>query len=48
MTPTPVPQSEFYASSAGASFEQIRGIVHEYARRSLDLLVERGGSVNAA
>ena len=31
VTPTPVPQSEFYASSWGASFDQIRGIVHEYA-----------------
>lgn len=31
VTPTPVPQSEFYASSWGASFDQIRGILHEYA-----------------
>jgi uncharacterized SAM-binding protein YcdF (DUF218 family)/glycosyltransferase involved in cell wall biosynthesis len=31
VTPTPVPQSEFYASRWGASFDQIRGIVHEYA-----------------
>ena len=31
VTPTPVPQSEFYASNWGASFDQIRGIVHEYA-----------------
>ncbi len=31
VTPTPVPQSEFYASSWGASFDQIRGVVHEYA-----------------
>jgi uncharacterized SAM-binding protein YcdF (DUF218 family)/glycosyltransferase involved in cell wall biosynthesis len=31
VTPTPVPQSDFYASSWGASFDQIRGILHEYA-----------------
>jgi uncharacterized SAM-binding protein YcdF (DUF218 family)/glycosyltransferase involved in cell wall biosynthesis len=31
VTPTPVPKSEFYSSAWGASFEQIRGIVHEYA-----------------
>ncbi|HYE87794.1 MAG TPA: ElyC/SanA/YdcF family protein [Vicinamibacterales bacterium] len=31
VTPTPVPQSEFYTHSWGASLEQIRGIVHEYA-----------------
>lgn len=31
VTPTPVPQSEFYASAWGASFDQIRGILHEYA-----------------
>lgn len=31
VTPTPVPQSEFYTSAWGASFDQIRGIVHEYA-----------------
>jgi len=31
VTPTPVPQSAFYTSNWGASVEQIRGIVHEYA-----------------
>lgn len=31
VTPMPVPQSEFYASAWGASFDQIRGILHEYA-----------------
>lgn len=31
VTPTPVPQSEFYASEWGASFDQIRGILFEYA-----------------
>ncbi|HYB95510.1 MAG TPA: ElyC/SanA/YdcF family protein [Vicinamibacterales bacterium] len=31
VVPTPVPQSEFYASAWGASFDQIRGILHEYA-----------------
>jgi uncharacterized SAM-binding protein YcdF (DUF218 family) len=31
VVPTPVPQSQFYTHSWGASLEQIRGIVHEYA-----------------
>ena len=29
--PTPVPYSQFYAHGNGASLEQIRGILHEYA-----------------
>jgi uncharacterized SAM-binding protein YcdF (DUF218 family)/glycosyltransferase involved in cell wall biosynthesis len=29
--PTPVPQSQFYTHERGASLEQIRGILHEYA-----------------
>ena len=29
--PSPVPQSQFYAHGRGASFGQIRGILHEYA-----------------
>lgn len=29
--PTPVPQSQFYVHEWGASLEQIRGILHEYA-----------------
>jgi uncharacterized SAM-binding protein YcdF (DUF218 family) len=29
--PTPVPESQFYTHEWGASLEQIRGIVHEYA-----------------
>ncbi len=29
--PTPVPKSQFYAHRLGASLEQIRGILHEYA-----------------
>jgi uncharacterized SAM-binding protein YcdF (DUF218 family)/glycosyltransferase involved in cell wall biosynthesis len=29
--PSPVPRSQFYSHSRGASVEQIRGIVHEYA-----------------
>jgi uncharacterized SAM-binding protein YcdF (DUF218 family)/glycosyltransferase involved in cell wall biosynthesis len=31
VVPTPVPQSQFYAHSTGASLEQIRGILQEYA-----------------
>ena len=31
VVPTPVPSSQFYAHSTGASFEQIRGILQEYA-----------------
>ena len=31
VTPVPVPNSEFYTHSWGASFDQIRGILHEYA-----------------
>jgi uncharacterized SAM-binding protein YcdF (DUF218 family) len=31
VTPTPVPQSEFYSSAWGASFDQVRGILQEYA-----------------
>ncbi len=31
VVPTPVPQSQFYTHGWGASLEQIRGIVHEYA-----------------
>jgi uncharacterized SAM-binding protein YcdF (DUF218 family)/glycosyltransferase involved in cell wall biosynthesis len=31
VVPTPVPQSQFYANGRGASLEQIRGILHEYA-----------------
>ena len=31
VTPTPVPQSQFYAHGRGASLEQIRGLVQEYA-----------------
>lgn len=31
VTPTPVPQSQFYSHERGASLEQIRGILHEYA-----------------
>ena len=31
VTPTPVPQSQFYTHERGASLEQIRGIAHEYA-----------------
>jgi uncharacterized SAM-binding protein YcdF (DUF218 family) len=30
VVPTPVPQSQFYTHSWGASLEQIRGILHEY------------------
>jgi hypothetical protein len=29
--PTPAPDSQFYTHERGASLEQIRGIVHEYA-----------------
>ena len=29
--PTPVPESQFYSHQWGASLEQIRGILHEYA-----------------
>jgi uncharacterized SAM-binding protein YcdF (DUF218 family) len=29
--PTPPPSSQFYAHASGASLEQIRGIIHEYA-----------------
>jgi hypothetical protein len=29
--PAPVPQSQFYVRDRGASLEQIRGILHEYA-----------------
>ncbi len=29
--PTPVPESQFYAHSRGATLEQIRGVLHEYA-----------------
>ena len=31
VVPTPVPQSQFYTHERGASLEQIRGIIHEYA-----------------
>ena len=31
VVPTPVPQSQFYTHGRGASLEQIRGILHEYA-----------------
>jgi len=31
VVPTPVPYSQFYAHGRGASLEQIRGIIHEYA-----------------
>ena len=31
VVPTPVPQSQFYTHERGASLEQIRGILHEYA-----------------
>jgi uncharacterized SAM-binding protein YcdF (DUF218 family)/glycosyltransferase involved in cell wall biosynthesis len=31
VTPTPPPRSQFYDHSRGISFEQLRGIVHEYA-----------------
>jgi uncharacterized SAM-binding protein YcdF (DUF218 family)/glycosyltransferase involved in cell wall biosynthesis len=31
VTPTPVPQSQFYAHGRGASLEQVRGVVQEYA-----------------
>ncbi|MDP2318111.1 MAG: ElyC/SanA/YdcF family protein [Acidobacteriota bacterium] len=31
VTPTPVAESQFYSHTRGASLEQIRGIVHEYA-----------------
>ncbi len=31
VVPTPVPQSQFYTHGWGASLEQIRGILHEYA-----------------
>ncbi|MBI4596990.1 MAG: YdcF family protein [Candidatus Omnitrophica bacterium] len=31
VTPSPVPHSQFYAHSKGASLEQIRGILQEYA-----------------
>ena len=31
VTPTPVPDSQFYAHGYGASLEQIRGLVQEYA-----------------
>ena len=31
VVPTPVPESQFYAHTRGASLEQIRGILHEYA-----------------
>jgi len=31
VVPTPVPESQFYTHERGASLEQIRGIVHEYA-----------------
>jgi uncharacterized SAM-binding protein YcdF (DUF218 family)/glycosyltransferase involved in cell wall biosynthesis len=31
VTPTPVPQSQFYAHQRGASLAQIRGLVQEYA-----------------
>ncbi len=31
VVPTPVPSSQFYAHTYGASLEQIRGIFHEYA-----------------
>ena len=31
VTPTPVPESQFYSHTRGASLEQIRGILHEYA-----------------
>ena len=31
VVPTPVPQSQFYTHEWGASLEQIRGILHEYA-----------------
>jgi len=30
VVPTPVPQSQFYSHSWGASLEQVRGILHEY------------------
>ena len=30
VTATPVPTSQFYTHGRGASFEQIKGIVHEY------------------
>jgi len=30
VVPTPVPQSQFYAHGRGATFDQVRGIVHEY------------------
>ncbi len=39
VTPTPVPQSQFYAHERGASLEQIRGLVQEYA--AIVLLVAR-------
>ncbi len=31
VVPAPVPESQFYAHTRGASLEQIRGILHEYA-----------------
>ncbi len=31
VVPTPAPRSQFYSHSWGASLEQIRGIIHEYA-----------------
>ena len=31
VVPAPVPESQFYAHTRGASLEQIRGIMHEYA-----------------
>ena len=31
VVPTPVPESQFYSHTRGASLEQIRGILHEYA-----------------
>ncbi len=39
VVPTPVPESQFYAHTRGASLEQIRGILHEYAALA-SLLVE--------
>ncbi|MES1256545.1 MAG: ElyC/SanA/YdcF family protein [Acidobacteriota bacterium] len=30
VVPTPVPESQFYAHGRGASFDQLRGLLHEY------------------
>jgi hypothetical protein len=35
VTPTPPAESQFYLHERGASLDQIRGIVHEYAALAL-------------